>query len=421
MSNRINFISFNINPDQVLSNCKTINWLPSVQPSDFPLTMLVSEKGPWKIKVKNVNFCIYKKTYTNHIKIKAVIDLQSNVKEVVNLRETLKSAKIAYWDYNPLTNAVDFDPSWFNDIDVVSDSSKLNSWMETLHPEDLEIVQNKISDHINGKTPRYEVLMRLRAKDGKFRFVFSRGKIVERNEENIATKFIGTHVDLTELFELKEQLIQSTMKNSMAKIAASLAHEINTPLASILASSLMIKNSQPSLVKFTDKLDLAVNNISQMLDKFDYFLADPESKTTVSSITDILKTSLDVVSNKEKEIHISDCSVKVVANKEDLVKAFGNIITNAIEEPTCKNIRISHSIFDDYLCIKISNDGDKIENKTSAVMFEPFFSTKKTPHCGLGLSIAKNIIESHGGTISLDLTSNENNFIIKLPFIKEVQ
>jgi signal transduction histidine kinase len=110
--------------------------------------------------------------------------------------------------------------------------------------------------------------------------------------------------------------------------------------------------------------------------------------------------------------------VFVYADPEQLVQVFNNLLKNAIQaipDERDGQIQIGLEDINDEIVIEITDNGIGIESDIQEKLFVPNFTTKNTG-MGLGLAIAKNIIELSGGTISFTTSVNEStSFFIKLP------
>lgn len=87
-------------------------------------------------------------------------------------------------------------------------SAHFDTWREHLHPEDRERVLQAFFDHLEGKSPFYQVMHRMIAKDGKTTWVLDRGRVVERDEQGNPLRVMGTHIDITHEKEYEQQLAQ---------------------------------------------------------------------------------------------------------------------------------------------------------------------------------------------------------------------
>ena len=87
-------------------------------------------------------------------------------------------------------------------------SAHFDIWREHLHPEDRERVLQAFFDHLEGKSPFYQVMHRMIGKDGKTTWVLDRGRVVERDEQGNAIRVMGTHIDITHEKEYEQQLAQ---------------------------------------------------------------------------------------------------------------------------------------------------------------------------------------------------------------------
>lgn len=85
-------------------------------------------------------------------------------------------------------------------------SAHFDIWREHLHPEDRERVLQAFFDHLEGKSPFYQVMHRMIGKDGKTTWVLDRGRVVERDEQGNAIRVMGTHIDITHEKEYEQQL-----------------------------------------------------------------------------------------------------------------------------------------------------------------------------------------------------------------------
>ena len=91
-----------------------------------------------------------------------------------------------------------------------------DTWAELLHPDEKETAQKKILEHIERKTETFEEEFRLRTKDGNWKWILSRGKVVERNEKGEPVRMTGTHVDITDRKHTEEALAyESYLLNSL--------------------------------------------------------------------------------------------------------------------------------------------------------------------------------------------------------------
>ncbi|TGV05159.1 HAMP domain-containing histidine kinase, partial [Mesorhizobium sp. M00.F.Ca.ET.186.01.1.1] len=117
----------------------------------------------------------------------------------------------------------------------------------------------------------------------------------------------------------------------------------------------------------------------------------------------------------EKQIH--PCSL--ACYEEGLKQVVVNLLNNAIDavqNRTDKYVHIIATTSDGWLYLSVENNGEMIPPDIVEVLFQPFFTTKQNG-TGIGLSICKNIIEKHNGTIHCDSNEKRTRFVVSLPIV----
>ncbi|MCI5144307.1 MAG: DUF3365 domain-containing protein [Candidatus Electrothrix sp. AR3] len=128
------------------------------------------------------------------------------------LELVLEGTGLGLWDWNPLTDEVIFDARWANMLgyELSEIEPNLHAWKTRIHPEDLPTCLGDIEAHVDGKTEFYSNVHRLRHKDGSWRYILDRGRIVERDLDNRPVRFTGSHTDITKLKEIENALLKKT-------------------------------------------------------------------------------------------------------------------------------------------------------------------------------------------------------------------
>jgi PAS domain S-box-containing protein len=126
----------------------------------------------------------------------------------------LESSQYGIWDWNLKKEKVYFSKMWKEMLGykVEEITSSLNEWAKRVHPEDLEMAQRKIREHIVGKTGFYEDEHRMLHKNGQYIWIKDRGKVVEWDDNGVPLRFIGTHEEITSKKESERKLKEATHK-----------------------------------------------------------------------------------------------------------------------------------------------------------------------------------------------------------------
>ena len=242
---------------------------------------------------------------------------------------------------------------------------------------------------------------------------------------------------LKELKDTQLQLINSEKLASVGQLVAGVAHEINTPIASInsnndiisklLKNKTELKEEQIKLITEINAIDKeAINRISNIvvslkrfvhLDEATYQEADinEEIDTTLKLITHETKNKIEIIKN-----YSSIPKIKCYINM--LNQVFMNILINACHsfsgiDRENKKIIITTEKDNDYLKISIKDNGKGMSTEVQKKIFEAGFTTKGIGiGTGLGLAICDRIIKLHKGAIIFYSKENQGSeFIIKIP------
>lgn len=229
---------------------------------------------------------------------------------------------------------------------------------------------------------------------------------------------------ITEQKKMEQQQRQVEKLATIGRLAASVAHEINTPLTCILMDAQMLleeikdENAKQKLEEIVEQAESAAQIVQNLLD----FSRQPKPKVTlvdinseIMKVLELLKASLN---NIEVVKELDPCLPKVLGDAKQLRQVFVNIITNAIQAMlNGGRLTISTRQRDGWVEVEIADTGVGIPEEIIDKIFDPFFTTKELGMgTGLGLSIALGIVRSHQGKIEVRSKLGEGSvFTVKLP------
>ncbi len=123
----------------------------------------------------------------------------------------LEGLEHGVWDWDIATDTIYFSPGWkamlgYRDDEI---ANQFEEWRKRVHEEDLAKAYAKVEAHFRGETPILEVEHRMLCKDGGWKWILSRGKVMERFADGMPKRMIGTHADVTEHRMREEKLRQA--------------------------------------------------------------------------------------------------------------------------------------------------------------------------------------------------------------------
>lgn len=218
-----------------------------------------------------------------------------------------------------------------------------------------------------------------------------------------------------------------------------MSHELRTPLASIRLSSDLLNTyadriSIEDRTNYLENINLQVEYLSglfkDMIEISRSEVRDFEYNPAGLELISFCKTII----NQFRLNHDKDYCIKFETHQPELVASLdskllrhmiSNLISNAIKySPSGGEVRIALDLVDSMIMLSISDDGIGIPKEDQTMLFEPFHRARNVdnlPGSGLGLSIVKQAVDKHNGSIAVDSDVNQGTtFIVKLPFIPSV-
>jgi PAS domain S-box-containing protein len=219
--------------------------------------------------------------------------------------------------------------------------------------------------------------------------------------------------DISDRKRVERLLVQSEKLAATGRMAAAIAHEINNPLESLLNLIYLARQNTDKggkahryLLTAEEELERVAHIARQTLG----YYRDTGSPTEVH-LHDLIENVLTVYNSKLLAADITldkqfNDLQKIVVSKGEMLQVFSNIIANAIEAMSeggrlCISIRKIISSAGDGIQVVIQDSGVGISQNHLPKVFEPFFTTKGDLGTGIGLWVAKQLVEGRGGRISI--------------------
>jgi two-component system, NtrC family, sensor kinase len=253
------------------------------------------------------------------------------------------------------------------------------------------------------------------------------------DNNNLVIQAILFEQDVTEKRHLETELVQSEKLAAVGQLAAGVAHEINNPLAAVIANAqLLIRDLPPKEEDWIESariIEIAgqragkvVKNLLGLARKELYEFSPIDLNESIQNTLNLLSHEL-LVHPISIVFDAGEDFPKLVASRENLQSVWINIIMNAIEaiDENEGEINITTRYSDGEFTITIRDNGPGIPESQVSKIFEPFFTTKSpVKGTGLGLSVVHRIIKSHGGRIIVESKLGRGTqFTIILPENKQ--
>jgi signal transduction histidine kinase len=291
-----------------------------------------------------------------------------------------------------------------------------------VHPDDVQSCQDGFFPAYHARKP-FSMEYRLRRADGEYRWVIESG-IPRYSGGGEFAGYIGSNIDITELkqaeaererlHQLETDLARINRVSMMGELAASLAHEIKQPIAAALmdAKSCLrwLRRDTPDVAGGCEAALRMINDAThaaEVIERVRSLYRRETSDREVLDVNEIIQEMIIVLREKAERNLISIRAAldpglpPVTADRVQLQQVLMNLMLNAFEAMTDSKGELSVTSKcseDGQLLVSVSDSGIGLANGEGDRIFDAFFTTK-AEGTGMGLSISRKIVESHGGRL----------------------
>ena len=335
-----------------------------------------------------------------------------------------EAAHLGVWEMDPSTNEL-----WMSDsartLFQFDSETRLDhaALQDRVHPEDRALRDSAVKRAIE-TGGGYEIEYRVLLPDGAQRWIGARARCVAGDNRKGA-RLIGVSIDITprklaeaEALRQRDELSHLSRVALMGEMSASIAHELNQPLAGILSNAAAGQ-------RFIDRGNVDQGEIHELLG--DIIADGRRASDIIRGIRSMVKKErvaprsvkvnevvMDTVRMVSPDAVLRSCQVEtsldaslraIEADPVQLQQVLLNLVINAFDAmrdtPISgrKVVIATQSNGDGTVCVSVRDYGVGISVEMQDCLFDPFFTTK-TEGLGMGLAIARSILESHGGTIA---------------------
>jgi len=357
----------------------------------------------------------------------------------------LEGAEDGVWDWNPSTGEVFYSSRWksmlgYSDSEISND---IGEWEKRVHPDDKQRANDDLQRHLSGESPLYINIHRLKCKDGNYKWILDRGKIMQWDENGKPVRFIGTHTDITGRKQVEEELSYAKEKAEESdrlkmSFLNNISHEVRTPLNAIMGFSNLLNDdlSKEEKERFVRIIN---SNAEQLLgiinDVLEFSRLETEnirceqSPFSLNELFDDLYHTMKPQAD-EKKLRLSVLPLKsgpgdlYSGDRNKIRQVLTSFISNAIKYTPEGFVELGSEQVNNGLLFFVRDSGIGIEPEHRKKVFERFYRTPGAQQLaargtGLGLSIARQLVEIMGGTIGMKAREGGGSeFFMSLPLTK---
>ena len=316
-----------------------------------------------------------------------------------------------------------FNKGWLEFTGRTLDEELGDGWAEGVHSEDVEHCHGTYERAFDAREP-FTMEYRLRRNDGEYRWLLDTGT-PRYDADGVFLGYIGSCIDIAERkqIELDHQLQSMELARVgrlalMGELAASLAHEVNNPLGAMVANASagqrLLARGQLAAEDLQELLaDIVADGhrAREVIQGIRNMVRKSEGSHSFVGMNEVIRDLLrivraDALAKKVSLVAEVDPNAGVVmGDRVQLLQVLLNLTLNAFEALTVVRADTRRVVIraarvrDGRICVSVRDTGPGFPGGIIDQLFEPFFSTK-AEGTGMGLAIARSIIEAHGGTLS---------------------
>lgn len=335
------------------------------------------------------------------------------------LQLALSASNTGIWDADLIQQELHWSDECFSIFGISREEfdGKVETFWRAVHPEDRDRVSRAFAAFIAGREA-YTQEYRIVRPDGEIRWITNLGAILDDEEHPM--RVTGTVIDITSRKQTEEALRKAERFAAAGRMAATVAHEINNPLASLvnvlyLLQAQDIPDSAKELLQIAAAELNRVVRISKQTLGF-YQGSKVPAAIEMASVIENVKASFEAVAAKRGITLVSSVRGPIPTLHgfaDEIRQVLINLLTNAIESGATKvlvRVRSSHGgrhYHREGVRLSVIEDGKGIARENLGKLFEPFFTTKGEKGTGLGLWVSRGIIMKHEGEITVRSSTRE--------------